>query len=80
MIFQSTTPELTISAQDDQDQDSDDESYMMVWEKPGAPIDGPPPPLVPPRKIFTIEDFTLIKVLGKGSFGKVTKSISEIDL
>ncbi|XP_041349974.1 protein kinase C delta type-like isoform X2 [Gigantopelta aegis] len=67
----SASTELAIAAPDDDDQDSDDESYMMVWEKPGAPLDGPTPVVVPPRKKFTPDDFILIKVLGKGSFGKV---------
>lgn len=46
---------------------SDEEGYEQVWEKENR--DRPPPP--PPKKRFSPDMFNMLKVLGKGSFGKV---------
>ncbi|KAH3820557.1 hypothetical protein DPMN_122301 [Dreissena polymorpha] len=46
---------------------SDDEGYEQVWERENR--DKPPPPA--PKKKYAPEQFNMLKVLGKGSFGKV---------
>ena len=60
----------------DDDDSSDDDSYKQIWDVgdvlPGQP-GGSQVPAVEIRK-FKPEDFMFLKVLGKGSFGKVSKS------
>lgn len=54
------------------DDDDDSECYEEIWAKPDAPINPPEydTPAFPVRK-YSPSDFVLLKVLGKGSFGKV---------
>ncbi|XP_064604272.1 protein kinase C delta type-like isoform X2 [Liolophura sinensis] len=54
------------------DDDDDSECYEEIWAKPDAPINPPEydTPAFPLRK-YSPSDFVLLKVLGKGSFGKV---------
>ncbi|XP_012945411.1 protein kinase C delta type [Aplysia californica] len=58
-----------IGADEDEEEESDDDSsYQQVWD-----VDDVPTAQVPAVEIrkFKPEDFTFLKVLGKGSFGKV---------
>ncbi|KAK3581241.1 hypothetical protein CHS0354_032961 [Potamilus streckersoni] len=53
------------------DSDSESESYEQIWERENAPLQPPSRPPPAPRRKFKPEDFQMLKVLGKGSFGKV---------
>ncbi|KAK6994968.1 protein kinase C delta type, partial [Biomphalaria glabrata] len=62
-------PQPGSAPQPDDDEDSDDDSpYQKVWD-----IDEVPTEMAPALQVrkFTPEEFTFLKTLGKGSFGKV---------
>ena len=54
--------------QDEQSDESDDESYQQMWDDTNISSAKPAPVVM--RK-YTPDEFTFLKVLGKGSFGKV---------
>jgi len=63
----SVSPDKSLGPKPD-DEDTDEEGYEQVWEKENRDR----PPLAPPPKVrFSADMFNMLKVLGKGSFGKV---------
>ncbi|KAK3794161.1 hypothetical protein RRG08_062405 [Elysia crispata] len=61
----------SVEVEEEEDEDSDDDSsYQQVWDVNEVPTSLPVAPLPRTRK-FRPEEFNFLKVLGKGSFGKV---------
>ena len=58
-----------ICLQKAEEESSDEEGYEQVWDKQNRDV----PPAPPPKKRFAPEQFNMLKVLGKGSFGKVSQ-------
>ncbi len=55
------------------DSDSEFDAYEPLWTDDGQPIK---PNAMPRVRKFTAQDFSFLKVLGKGSFGKVCVKIT----
>lgn len=80
-LFVQTTSamaDMSVSCDDEDDDEEYHAIYEQLWDVIGGQSDkdesGRPVPKPRPIK-YKIDDFTFLKVLGKGSFGKVRPSL-----
>lgn len=85
MLFSQSGSMSKLALVDYQEDDEDDEEYQAIyeplWDAIGMPADkdAQGKPIPAPRIVkYKIDDFTFLKVLGKGSFGKVILQPSSV--